>query len=226
MRLVTAILLQRDGRMTFDAERYFDLLEPIVQTGVPITLFLDKAFGARSFASNVEVRRLTIRDLWMYQACESVEVVLPSHRTIEKDTLDYLIIQNSKTELVSATEGPANERVAWVDAGLSRIFRNPNTVNLLRVLDECPTELTVPGCWSPQPFTPERICWRFCGGFFCGSRRAAADFDGRHGAIVKSLLPNVTWEVNVWALMEALGDPFRWYQADHDDTLLHFPVGG
>jgi hypothetical protein len=163
---------------------------------------------------------------------------LPVCRHPEKDSIDYMVLQICKTEFVAAAldleKYRSMNRLAWFDFSLARLFP-PNDCLLSRLdarfCTNLPGRITLPGCWDVYHIIDDkdlfqRVCWRFCGGFFCGDRQAIAHF---YKAVTTSLLPFVeashgvlAWEVNVWAWMEKHGHQtlFQWYPGDHNDTIL------
>ena len=223
--LVTAILLQRGGPTLTPVERYLDLVDHIVRTGLPLTLFLDEAFRGRNFPAHVTVHHLTIRDLWLCKVIDAIghdKIHIPAVRYEIKDTLDYLIIQNSKNELTARVDA---DRVAWIDAGVAKM--SPTFERLQRI-SELPDGITIPGradYSDRRPALIDDIMWRFCGSFFSGDRASIARFDVEHRKMILRLLPALTWDVNTWAHVEEAGFPFHWYSAGHNDSLLNFPIG-
>jgi hypothetical protein len=90
-----------------------------------------------------------------------------------------------------------------------------------------PDDLAIPGCWSLDRtvLTEAFPCWRFCGGLFVVARSRAGALDAavRRAAIEHlDQENNVWWEVNSLALAEQRGllPSYRWYQADHDQTMF------
>jgi hypothetical protein len=86
-----------------------------------------------------------------------------------------------------------------------------------------------PGCWSK--ITPnyylnikDNICWRFCGTFFLGNKESILEmynFYIEHYPRFIKETNKLTWEVNIWAWLEAntLWSPI-WYSSDHNDRLI------
>jgi hypothetical protein len=81
--------------------------------------------------------------------------------------------------------------------------------------------LFIPGCVPRSPMHPDRIHWRFCGGFcvvpyahvtqfFLRSIQACSHLAQQHKA---------TWEVNLWASIEHLL-PIQWEAGDHNDSMF------
>lgn len=201
-------------------EPYWSYFDRLVETGIPILLFLDERCSLPPEAPNLRVVRVPLSHAW---ECSTVQ--LPVNRSPEKDTAEFLSIMALKlrymTESLSYT---TSSHLAWIDFRVFHVIRDiPAVQAKLRRLatHPFPREMNIlaPGCWNPCPSMDffASICWRFCGGFLLGPRDAFPIAYARQTALIESGLPRVTWEVNYWAQME---DAFTWYPADHDDRLL------
>ncbi len=199
---------------------YFDLL---VQSGVPLLLFLDERCSDCPEAPNLRVIRVPLVHAWDVEG-----VQLPPVRSPEKDTAEFLSIMALKlrymTEALAYTEAT---HLAWIDFRVFHVIRDiPAVQAKLRSLAEHPfpreMPILAPGCWPAAPFDFFRsMWWRFCGGFLLGPREAFQPAWARQQSLIEAGLPRVTWEVNYWAQME---EHFQWYPADHDERLLlHVP---
>ena len=85
----------------------------------------------------------------------------------------------------------------------------------------------MPGCWSKgQALSVDHVNWRFCGGVFVIPRKHIEVFYNHSKNVLSDFcnLPQykLTWETNVWNIIEmcAKDDIFKWYFADHDDSIL------
>ena len=117
-----------------------------------------------------------------------------------------MFIQNSKPEWVfKASElNPFNtDYFVWVDFGLSHVIKNKDNFNILKTLklshDICLSAITD----TIHPFLLDRICWRFAGGVFYVSKNGSKQFYETCKVVIERVIPRITWEVNVWALIEA-----------------------
>jgi len=203
---------------------YWPHFSLLVQSGVPILLFLDDRCPDPPSAPNLRVVRVPLVHAW-----DCSRVVPPTHRTEAKDTPEFLSLMALKlrymTEALAHTDAT---HLAWIDFRVFHVIRDiPAAQAKLRSLasHSFPTRMKIlaPGCWSPCPSMDifASICWRFCGGFLLGPRDAFPTAFARQTDILQAGLPRVTWEVNYWTQME---DQFEWYPADHDDRLLlHVP---
>ena len=215
---MSAFVLQGDGKSSRNPDDYLRHFDALARTGLPIVLYLDKSLRGHISYPNVRVEYVTIQDIWM----SNLGTKFPKDIVALRDTPDYLRIQNAKTEFTArvAAEGKY-DRVAWIDTAATRLFVDPKTINKLSHLNNVPSNtLVIPGCWPTTTLSVDHVMWRFCGSFFVGDCNTVLAFDKASRSMARSLLPRLTWEVNVWAYMEAEGFPFQWYPADHNYSLL------
>lgn len=207
----------------------------LVKTGIPLCVFTSSAFATAlqelcRDCPNVHLHRvLELHDAPTYRLCEPYKAMLPATRNEVKDTAEFLTLMNAKLDfLEEAMRAHDAPQFAWIDFNVWHVVRNADLTiaNLRRIAT---TELTVeqvciPGCWPAGPVAKERISWRFCGGFFLGKKEAIARFVEvyRRQAAAIFAEHGLTWEVNVWALLEDRFAPY-WYKADHNDTLFQIP---
>jgi hypothetical protein len=218
---VTALIdLQEDRPNEKNVEKYLSLFERLNSTGIRIHLFVSPNYADRVHVSNGVIQTIQLSELTTFQKCPQE---LPEHRTITKDTRNYLILMNSKVELVKrAIESGKHDSThfAWIDFGICHVVRNPQKLREINALpDKC---MYIPGCVEKSTPEFDRIRWRFCGGFFLGDRQSILDFYSMYEVHFSSL-PKLTWEVNVWEYFEFFGWKPDWYKADHDDSIIAVP---
>lgn len=180
-------------------------------------------------------------------------VKLPDVRTVNHDTTNFLLVQNSKLEWIheAISLNPYNSKYfAWIDFGIVHVFKDPTgtfdfienmctrTIENTR-MGSSPGEntkkqcLILPGCWEiPLAHAEEiykRIWWRFCGGFLIGditSLELFFDLYQKFFSMTLALRGRLTWEVNLWALIENTKRlHIDWYKADHNDSIVKIPHG-
>ena len=121
--------------------------------------------------------------------------------------------------------GPSTH-YAWIDFSIYHCLQNPAASNQLQAIQAFTfpsTCLYFPGCWQKIAVLWDQINWRFCGGFFLGDKKSLIDLY-EHFVQVYTNLPNLTWEVNVWAFIENRGRHFDWYPGDHNNSILNIPM--
>jgi hypothetical protein len=186
-----------------------------------------------------------LEDLNTYKLTLSVEDVgLPFNRTEYKDTKNYMIMMNSKTELVkkvidiTTDKGNNSTHYAWIDFSICHILNYDTTLEKLKEL-ECKLDsiktIILPGCWTREISNQtlysgliyHNINWRFCGGFFIGDKESILNFCKKYEEHYLTFLQThkrIVWEVNFWAWLENqnLWSP-QVYMSTHDDSMLCIP---
>lgn len=217
-----------------------------ITPGLPwLHIFTDRdASSALPRGSDITVELLPLTATATFHALAHVSE-LPPIRTPGKDTERYLKLQCAKAELLrrAVDRHPAAGAVIWIDAGIAKIIPGaPDPAATVRALAcqasalvgdgdvatvRTPT-LIAPGCWSLQPVIAaaqaDSVRWRFCGGLCFVPRALAAPFEAEVLAAaiaIAAATGRLTWEVNVWELVENSGAvPFEWHSADHDASML------
>jgi hypothetical protein len=244
---VTALL--DIDRGTGDAEWRYEFFQELVHTGLPLCVFISPSFLKR-VGSIIENQphvhlfpTIELSELWMHSIWRSFldidpqRLCIPQVRNETKDTAEYMLANHAKIEFIkrAVEENPWNTRYfAWIDFSLPYIFKD--SAATLKHLDRFaygppnfPRRiLAIPGCWEKAEYDRvQRICWRFCGGFFLGDRESLMDFYECYRRFFWTFLKEertLVWEVNFWAYLETksseTGLTFQWYRADHDDTII------
>jgi len=237
-----------------DLEWRFMQFHKLCQTGIPLAVFCSRDcedyFRSEILTKYPNVLLLDVLDLsdtWTYKTYDKVQretnnsVELPNTRNPAKDTQEYLLLMNAKTEyIIKAVEkNPFNSsHFAWIDFNIFHIFGGKEGVvtNHLRNLSRRilqPYFLSFPGCWSKEQVVEEflinDICWRWCGGFIIGSGDRMLELHKTYTDHFENFLREkrkLVWEVNFWAYLELRhGLSVVWYPGDHNETILLFNAG-
>lgn len=217
----------------------------LLDTGIQICLFTDKQ-SVRQFSEYaVKYKNLFIIDtvrfeeLLVCKLLNGLEYQLPSKRNQNKDSKEFLLLMNSKIDFVNRAMNidPFHSfYFAWIDFSIAYIFENKNTLKMLSYLSFSrnirDSFLLIPGCYnimdyiSPD-FLGNEILWRYCGGFFIGTRdRLKRMLDVYKDHFVEFVVETkrLTWEVNMWCWFEykKLID-IDFYLSDHNDKILQIP---
>jgi hypothetical protein len=197
----------------------------------PVVLFCSAADIERAKAiEGVAPIPVEFADTDTYKIMAPVEG-LPSCRNAAKDTREYLILMNAKAEFLwRASNIVTAEYYVWLDAGVSKIVSSPDVfVPFGESLDRYSSdEIRVPGVWGILQSGNlhkyvHNVYWRFCGGQMIVPRNKISPFYAESTAAIRQLIAatnTLTWEVNVWAFMEAAGFPFAWVAGDHNDSMF------
>lgn len=232
-----------DERKYCTPEDYLNHFLYIVNTGVHIHLFLQPSLYNNYISfigqrNNVYITQLAFEDLPIYKELEGIEIRLPANRFEEKDSRNFMILMNSKTEFLKrAIENNIynTRHFAWIDFGIKKIISDPSTFDMLAGIDQFEFKdncLIMPAIHEQNMINIcgyNNVCWRFAGGFFLGDSTSLLNFHKLYETHFYELIINnniLTWEVNIWAVFENLGliRPTLYF-ADHNDTIIgKFPV--
>ena len=234
---VSAFILQRTGHAKHTLNEYWRHFETLAASGLPIVLCLDPSLRVagedwcRRFPNVRVLAYRELADTAIYRAISGQPVQLPSHRG-ERDSLEYMMIGNSKLEWLqrAARLNPfATTHFAWIDFGVAHILSRPEAT-LAALKNFVPRyPLIAPGCYRRDPYSDEQlwsqICWHYCGGLLVCDGAIAEYLNDEFLHCVSVEHPRFSWEVNFWTLLELkYGVQFSWYQAEFDDTLLQPPA--
>ena len=214
----------------------------LLDTGVHLVFYTNCPDMALAASTYPDTCRCTLVDSIPLPSVESLQGGLPRNRNEKKDTLEYMRIIHAKTVLAgwAAAWNPwSSTCFAWIDMSIFYVFKRPGpTSQWLRLIGSTKTvdsdKVFVPGCWTKDWVYGHEVhdpCWRFCGGFFYGSRDAILAFSQTCMELWPTWIAStggiLSWEVNFWAWLERCGhfDRFHWYDADHNDSMIdNFPL--
>jgi hypothetical protein len=211
----------------------------------------DYAENAKDFEkTHPNVRIIEILELEDLETYKNIKELgyksLPQSRTNHKDTLNFMILMNAKTEFVLRAYEKCKfwqfENMAWIDFSICHVIQNP--IETLKRLynfannDVKCNGIYFPGCSSNKisQINDEyqylnQVIWRFCGGFFFGNIEAISQFNYMEKVVLKKISEKydiISWEVNIWALVEYYYErefkgnyPCSVYIADHNDQMLN-----
>ena len=235
-----------------DLDWRFEKFKRLCQTGINLAVFcsrdVEDYFRKEILSIYKNVILIDVLDLnetWTWQTYHKVadevgDIDLPNTRNPNKDTKEYLLLMNAKTEyMVRAIEKNVfnSTHFAWIDFNIFHIFQGIEKESLasywLKTISQRQMPeyfLTLPGCWSKDYVNESSllndICWRFCGGFFLGSLKRILEFHREYTNHFSDFLREhrkLVWEVNFWAWAELKhGLSVVWYAGDHDERILLF----
>ena len=228
LTFVTAFLdLHEDRPIDKSDAKRIEFFKQIEATGIRLHVFASPEHIDKISVRNGVVEPFTLEETLAYSTAPNG---LPEVRNVPHDTRNFLIMINAKTEFVKKAMLSglhSSTHYAWIDFSIAHVFRNPETPLALPLLasrqfpDRC---MYVPGCTGKATFL-SNVNWRFCGGFFLGDKQSLLEFHDIHCKIFPTL-PILSWEVNVWACLEAYGWSPTWLPADHDDSIIRIPYPG
>jgi hypothetical protein len=220
--------------------------ENLLNLGIQMCLFVEKKHLGRFMELEKKYSNLKLADpiefdsLLICKLLENTTYNMPEKRNATKDTDKYLILMNSKSEFVNKAiehDFYRTDYYAWVDFSIDYVFKNKDlTYKTIQALSQSymlrPSFLLIPGCYeimdyvSPQ-FLSNEIFWRYCGGFFIGSKDKIQEFcnvyENHFMEFVKET-GNISWEVNIWCWFEYKKYiDISFYISDHNDRIMNIP---
>ena len=184
-------------------ETRIKLFKQLADSGISICLYVSSTYEnigkeLENEYTNVKLMPIiNLEDLKTYKLIKSFNPDLPKNRCHYKDTLNYMILQNAKSEYVynAILINPYNtEHFAWIDFSICHVLSDTNiittettdTVTITnKILDKLYTfsnskiklnTVLFPSCFSKEKskyyidILSSHIVWRFCGGFFVGNK--------------------------------------------------------
>jgi hypothetical protein len=219
---VTAFIDLQDGSNTYRSpEKRIEFFQQLNATGIRLHVFISPEHQHKISVTNGVIETIHLEDLDTYRISPDG---LPDIRTACKDTRNFLILMNSKIELINLairSGKHTSTHYAWIDFNIFHILTDQSIsqLKMLSVKSYPPKCMYFPGCWNEQVLW-DSINWRFCGGFFLGDIQSLQEMYQLQLSIYPTI-PKLTWEVNVWAYYECNGWNCHWYIANHDDTILN-----
>ena len=222
---VTALIDLHDEVNAYRSpEKRIEFFKKLNDTGIRLHVFVSPEHRDKIAVTNGIIETIELEDLDTYSISPEG---LPDNRTDGKDTRNFLILMNSKIELVNRAidSGKHSSRhYAWVDFNIFHVLTD-NAADQFKRLGEATypsISMYVPGCWNKNVVW-DSINWRFCGGFFVGDIQSLREMYRLYWNEYPNI-PKLTWEVNMWAYLESIGWSCTWYLANHDNTILDVPL--
>lgn len=189
----------------------------------------------------IKLFTMNYKDTNIYKFCNTCNLNLPTNRSLNKDTKEYMTLMNCKIEYVydAINKNPFNTKnFAWIDFSMPYILNETvNTLNYLKTMSQnvfVKKFIHFPGWWDKtnnefiQSKILNKVNWRFCGTFFAGDKTSLLHFYN----LYQSLFPifintykTIVWEVNFWSWLETVCNfNFGWYYCnDNYDGIIKLP---
>jgi hypothetical protein len=151
----------------------------------------------------------------------------------EKNTLDYLFVQNNKTEWVREAIQMNiynTDQYIWIDFGIYHMIKNETDLQegVLSMTNKYYEKLRIASCkyrdYTVNYNVYEIITWTFAGSVFGGHKDALIQFaDLAKNEVLKTIEEKNTimWEINIWYLVKLKHiELFDFYNCGHDIRIL------
>jgi len=227
---VTAFININNSSIDEVKKNYFCYFEQLAETGIQIALFLDilyEEYGkyiTKKYSNVTIVRYLSKTDLHINQL--NISNVLPKIRNIQKDNEEYLKLMNNKIYFVQEVMNKFlfYDWFSWIDFRIFHILPNTSEISYkfkkISNAKNFTNDVYFPGALNTKIDTIDSINWRFLGGFFLINKIKINNLVNETTIILKKL-STLTWEVNIWAILEYNNIfDFGWYKGDHNINIL------
>lgn len=213
-----------------DPEKLLKDFEKLASSNIKLILFTDASFDIPE-KDNIKIVKIPLSEIVIYSRIMKEELILPLERNQKKDTQGYMALMNSKVEfLLKSLEFVETEYVAWIDAGINKIFSRPDIFNKIakyqiKDLDR----ILIPGAYQKQLSFNDLVggvWWVFLGGFFILPKILINRFYNISNESLNIFInqKRIAWEVNIWVDIASKHEIFEWYKADHNDTIIEVPI--
>jgi len=239
-------IYDEDISLSRSFEKRLELFLKIADTGINICIFISPDYReifleiAEKY-KNIQIVNIYDKNNLKFSKKYFPEIescLLPENRSHIKDTKDYITLMNSKIDFVNEAihlNPFNNEYFCWFDFALPYIFKDfDKTIILFKKIAQqsySGSFLIIPGCWNFKMndinYIKNKVCWRFCGGFFIGDKNSLSDFYklsiNNFGEFLNQT-KTLVWEVNFWTWLESYKsfNPI-WYPAEHNDSIINIP---
>lgn len=216
------------------SERLIKDFTKLISRDIRLILYVDSYYQGiidnLKLKDNITVIHLPLERVGIYNMIikNKNHLRLPTNRTYEKDTYEYMALMNSKIEFVYRSLSLVNsDYISWIDGGVGKMFKKDETFDKLSKLELVNVnKILIPGCYI-RHISFDDLCrnvwWIFLGTFFICPRDQVDIFYMRSLESLGKFIINksITWEVNIWAnIMYEYPNLFQWYQSGHDDGLV------
>ena len=175
-------------------------------------------------------------ELYYYKYIDVIDHCNIMTTNIEKDTVEYMMVQCHKTEWIKMAIGYNyfnTDQFVWIDFGIYHIFNNDETLfnDCMYGIKNKQYESVRIACGYLAPHYMvnkvdiyPRIIWCFLGGIFGGNASSLLVFADLMKEKCLYLINDykiLPWEVNVWYLIY-FDNPslFNYYYGDHNYTMI------
>lgn len=230
--IVTALYPIREGYLQDLRTRFSELLTLL--PNIRLFVWTDREWTIQD--ERIVWMKFPLSSFKSYIQGTQMPLILPKHRDAKKDTQNFMALMNTKIEMLWRAlpflENTEEQALMWVDAGITKIFKNHTYIqSQFETFQKAflTDKILIPGCWKfGRTVSRDDVHWRFCGGIILVPVQCLTVFQTLSEKWLKQICEEekrAVWEVNVWAEMEQeVPNLFRWYEADHNDSILAAPV--
>lgn len=234
--IVTSFIVS-NARPDRNVSTYLALGRKLVNCKVPMVIFMDDAYMDQlEPMEHVHMIAVNKDSLELNRYRDRLTHFKVNTPTPYKDTLDYIILMCSKTELMCKAVhlNPFHtEHFVWVDFGIDHLFIDKDQIFIdgIQAMQYNGDKIRMGRIWDPNASyfrdpddIYDNIAWYFAGGVFGGKQSALLEFETQMKKKCIQIIQerrSLMWEVNIWRLIY-LDNPqlFSLYECDHNPSLI------
>lgn len=197
---------------------YLNKFKNFAKSGQPIILFIENTH-AEIIKDLSELTNIVLRTDLIYAELPFYKS-FPESETVTKENYENFAQINSKVTFLSyAQPDIKTDKVGYIDFINIPEFTNIKNIYIPK------NKILIPGLTTEKVDLTESLNTRFCPGVFFCYTNIISKFDELNTDMLKSVYPELTWEVNIWAKIEMKYPNFiQWYKSDQNNGILNFPL--
>jgi hypothetical protein len=222
-------------------EKYIEYGKFLLNNPNPKVIFIDKETynsffkddDLKSRYKNTTFIKINQEELYLYKYVYKITNFTLKSCNPNKDTFDYLFVQNNKTEWVREAIQMniyKTDQYIWMDFGIYQMIKNETELNegITSMTKKYYDNLRIASCkyrdYTVSYNVYEIITWTFAGSVFGGHKDALIKFaDLVKNEVIKTIEEKHTimWEINIWYLVKLKHiELFDFYNCSHDIRIL------
>lgn len=200
----------------------------LLEINIPKIIFIEKhninLVPCTKYNTIIEIDRKDVFDI------NNKNIKLPSCKNVLKDTLNYLILMNQKTEFIrKAIElNPYNtKQFIWIDFGIKHVVHDDDLFKkyINQMVSKQYNQVRIASIWNEMEIQDNfnKINWTFAGGVFGGDSESLLVFSDNMKRIFTNNINRgqLTWEVNLWYDYYLTNkELFSCYKCDHNTSMV------
>jgi hypothetical protein len=239
--IVSGFVANISKNPSLSVEKYIEYGKFLINNPNPKVIFIDKESYKSFFKdddlkgkyTNTSFIEINQEDLYLYKYADKITNFTLRSRNPNKDTFDYLFVQNNKTEWVREAIQMNiynTDQYIWIDFGIYQMIKNETELNecIASMTNKYYDKLRIASCkyrdYTVDYNIYEIITWTFAGSVFGGHKDALIQFaDLAKNEVLKTIEEKHTimWEINIWYLVKVKYiELFDFYTCGHDVRIL------
>ena len=239
--IVSAFIANISKNNSRSVETYIKYGKLLINIPNPKVIFIDhesydsffKDLDITGKYSNTTFIKINKEELYLYKYLDKLTNFKLNTDNYDKNTIDYLFVQNNKTEWVrEAIEKNIynTEQYIWIDFGIYHMINNEREFKdgIMSVTNKYYDKLRIASCkyrdYTVSYNVYEIITWTFAGSVFGGHKDALIKFaDLAKNEVLKTIedKKSIMWEINIWYLVKLKYiELFDFYTCGHDIRIL------